>query len=1111
MALNSPGVQVTVIDESFYTTAAPGTVPLIFVATKANKNNASGSGIAAGTLPGNVGKVYTITSQRDLTDTFGTPLFYTDTNSNPVHGGELNEYGLQAAYSVLGVSSRAYVVRADVDLDQLKPTASEPKGRPASGTYWIDTANSKFGIGEWDAINRVFINKTPLIIDDSNKSTTSLNQQPLASFGNIGDYAVYVTAENNNAIWFKNADNVWVKVGTSIQSNFGAPIVAPTFTSNCWQTSWPVVVGTPTSVAVNSKITINGVEITFVDTSVNGICQSINSQMPQLGIGAKNIDGKVAIFADATAQSNLVQPQDGRVILANVTAGTLATLGLTAGTYGPVKMTIAPHFQFPQYATQGVASGSVYIKTTKPNSGSEWIVKNYNGSTQTWDSISAPVYATTHAAIAGLDTTGGTNIPAGRLFVQSNPDEGVGAQPNTPATAEFKIFRRTTSSPTTIATTVSTSTEFVAGSTFVIAESVANSANLASPRTITITTSSVAGFATAVSAAGLTNVSATFEPTTRVLTLTHKLGGDIYLTDGANAPLELAGFYSSSLQTYTANLYPTGPHATYPLRASNWKPVELLTSPVVSSANAPTTEPSNGTLWYSSITDEVDIMIHDGTTWVGYRNIYPNTSPNGPIIRATAPDKDTGQSDGTALVDGDIWIDSSSSENYGKNIYVWSSAQVKWVKQDLADNTSPSGWLFADARWGLTGVTSTPATIRDLLTSNFLDADAPDPTLYPQGMRLWNTRRSGNNVKMYKTDAIDITANNGQNKRFNNEIMDGSTGQIKYTTSRWVNATGNNADGSGKFGRMAQRGYVVKAFKSLIDTNQSIRDTDTLVLNLISCPGYPETIQNMIGLNTSRGLTAFVIGDTPMRLTSSGTDLRAWGSSTTALDNDDTGSVSYDEYMGMFYPSGLTTDNTGNTIMVPPSHMILRTFAISDQRSYPWFAPAGTRRGGVDNVTAVGYLKDGEFQQSPLPQNIRDVLQDVKINPVATLPGAGIVLFGQKTRAKNASSLDRINVARLVAYLRRQLDLLARPFLFEPNDRITRNEIKQSAESLLLELVGQRALYDFIVVCDESNNTPSRIDRNELYVDIAIEPVKSVEFIYIPLRLKNTGDIAAGR
>lgn len=117
------------------------------------------------------------------------------------------------------------------------------------------------------------------------------------------------------------------------------------------------------------------------------------------------------------------------------------------------------------------------------------------------------------------------------------------------------------------------------------------------------------------------------------------------------------------------------------------------------------------------------------------------------------------------------------------------------------------------------------------------------------------------------------------------------------------------------------------------------------------------------------------------------------------------------------------------------------------------------------------------------------------------------MLTDKKTRARNASALDRINVSRLVVYMRRQLDLLARPFLFEPNDAQTRRELKAATESFLLELVGQRALYDFIVVCDETNNTPARIDRNELWLDIAVEPVKAVEFIYIPLRVKNTGEI----
>ena len=94
--------------------------------------------------------------------------------------------------------------------------------------------------------------------------------------------------------------------------------------------------------------------------------------------------------------------------------------------------------------------------------------------------------------------------------------------------------------------------------------------------------------------------------------------------------------------------------------------------------------------------------------------------------------------------------------------------------------------------------------------------------------------------------------------------------------------------------------------------------------------------------------------------------------------------------------------------------------------------------------------------------------------------------------------------------LRGRLQEIGKTFLFEPNDQITRNEMSNAVNSLMIDLVNKRGIYDYLVVCDLTNNTPARIDRNELWVDIAIEPVKAVEFIYIPLRIKNTGEIAAG-
>ena len=151
MALSSPGVEVKVIDESFYTPSEPGTVPMIFVATAQDKQNGGGTGTAPGTTAANAGKPFLVTSQRDLVETFGEPSFYTDSNNNPIHAGELNEYGLQAAYSLLGVSNRAYVVRAGIDLAGLTASADAPTSAPANGTYWVDTANTIYGVSEWNS------------------------------------------------------------------------------------------------------------------------------------------------------------------------------------------------------------------------------------------------------------------------------------------------------------------------------------------------------------------------------------------------------------------------------------------------------------------------------------------------------------------------------------------------------------------------------------------------------------------------------------------------------------------------------------------------------------------------------------------------------------------------------------------------------------------------------------------------------------------------------------------------------------------------------------------------------------------------------------------------
>jgi phage tail sheath protein FI len=120
-------------------------------------------------------------------------------------------------------------------------------------------------------------------------------------------------------------------------------------------------------------------------------------------------------------------------------------------------------------------------------------------------------------------------------------------------------------------------------------------------------------------------------------------------------------------------------------------------------------------------------------------------------------------------------------------------------------------------------------------------------------------------------------------------------------------------------------------------------------------------------------------------------------------------------------------------------------------------------------------------------------------------PGSGFLIWGQKTSAPAASATDRVNVSRLIKYIKRQLRRNTLSFVFEPNDQLTRDNLKAVIDGFLGDLIVKRGLYDFATICDDSNNTPDRIDRNEMYVDIALKPVKAAEFIYIPIRIVATG------
>jgi hypothetical protein len=316
---------------------------------------------------------------------------------------------------------------------------------------------------------------------------------------------------------------------------------------------------------------------------------------------------------------------------------------------------------------------------------------------------------------------------------------------------------------------------------------------------------------------------------------------------------------------------------------------------------------------------------------------------------------------------------------------------------------------------------------------------------------------------------------------------------FKFTTL-FLNQTSLGANDA------ARRVAIVQALAAVINSNPDVR-SETYEYNLILCPGFPELAQEMDNLSVDIQDEAMPIADTPFTATP---DTVVTWAATTARQTSS--SVAY------YYPHGLGTNLDGATVFVASSGTALRTIAYSDNVSEVWFAPAGTRRGLVTSISDVGYVTGTlgtatTFVPAPLNLGQRNNLYKyfTNINPIVAFPGRGIIVWGQKTSAPDASAEDRINVSRLIMYIKRSLRKNTMSFVFQPNDKLTQDNLKAMVDAFLGNLITLRGLYDFASVCDGSNNTPERIDANELYIDIALKPVKAAEFIYIPIRIVATG------
>jgi hypothetical protein len=1194
--LVSPGVQVQIIDESFYASGTPGTVPFIMITTAQDKGQPGNTtAVAPGTIQANANKLYNITSQRELIQTFGNPRFMTQAGT-PQYGSELNEWGLYAAYQYLGLANQAYVIRADVDLAALESSSVPPAGAPRNGAYWLDTANTSWGVFRsngninsslaWGAVRPIVIDQadqlelhvqgvtqTPILDPNAdlgqagvlviNSNTLNLQVNILATdslLEIVQKINTAVAASSNTRVKALRAEvaervstyetgapsrtaaattynlrlisaDVDLEGGITLTGSTPAVLTALGMTATPTCVVVPVsTLGTVGSVAVNAYKSVNAGNqlVTQIQMYEKLVVTTTNStQVRWFLIGSTDLEVPGAGWREATP---------------TVVTGTTRNAVITSGNEASIRMG-GVIFTFTNSSTslsglvsemnEAFATQNVQVVATIFTQGPDSYVRitNYEGSDMELVDTVGGLFESVGISQAQMffgEVTGTSDVAA-TVFVPDTkltitvggvtdtitvPGSGYTAQEFVDAINNNSVLGSLVE-----ASLVSEGVNILfrirsrTGTTFQLRNGV---------NSVAVTPwSQIVGIPCATTAGN----SLVYQGYTQLMpqprNVTQVTAGNIWINTNAGnrgaawsvkrynagtnswqmrpAPLYVddasatAGYGSQRVPgvvyvRYNSN-QTTPATATLHVKVwtgTTWAPAADLvinnqSVPYAQSASTPRALSESGALWFNQDL-RVDIMVSDGVKWMGYRNQYPETDPNGVMLSATAP---TTQSDGfSALVDQDLWIDTSDLENYPR-IYRYDSFNATWTLIDVTDQTSSQGIVFADVRPNDNGERSGSEFISDMLVSDYVDPDAPSALSYPFGMLVFNMRYSTNNVKVWRPNYL-------------------STGAWR---DRWVTASGVAPNGAPYMGRKAQRRMIVQAQAAAITSNQDLRAEGNF-FNLIAAPGYPELIDEMVTLNMDKKDVAFVLVDPPARLLPDGTSVEAWANnSNNSPTNGEDGLITRSRYAGVYYPWGLATNLDGADVFVPPSVAVLRTYAFNDQVSYPWFAPAGFNRGLVSVFTSVGYLNgESEYVPVQLSQGQSDVLYQNDVNPIRFIPGRGLVIYGQKTLSAVDSALNRVNVARLVNYLNYQLDNLAKPFLFEPNDEFTRDSVQRTFEGFMGDLVAQRAVQDYAILCDESNNTPERIDRNELWIDVAVKPIKSIEFIYIPVRILNTGD-----
>ena len=320
-----------------------------------------------------------------------------------------------------------------------------------------------------------------------------------------------------------------------------------------------------------------------------------------------------------------------------------------------------------------------------------------------------------------------------------------------------------------------------------------------------------------------------------------------------------------------------------------------------------------------------------------------------------------------------------------------------------------------------------------------------------------------------------------------------------YTSSIPVVQSGSFTGATGTMETAANNGYYQNINDSnsqgLVASNYNnmvnlLSNRDDYKFNILLTPGLVDAFPTHTGVVSTVITNTQGRGDNLYVL-----DLVGANSTTTAVTGQ--AATRNSSYAASYWPWCQIKDPaSGKNVWVPASTVLAGVYAYNDKVAYPWFAPAGINRGGLGNVIRA---------EQKLSQTTRDTLYQGKVNPIATFPGTGVVVYGNKTLQTQASALDRVNVRRLLISLKNYIGQVANNLVFEQNSVATRNQFLGQVNPYLETVQQRQGVYAFKVVMDSSNNTADVIDRNQLVGAIYIQPTKTAEYIYLNFNITPTG------